>query len=286
MDRLLADTGRIQSGRPLLVIADQIGHTHANMLIKAGVAFLDTAGNAFLDLPGLHLVVTGRSATTPIQRPNPGRAFQPTGLSLVFAFMTDPFLDADPAKALINQPYRSITQQTGVSLGSIGWILGDLQDAGFVVMDGKIRLLVDRKALLQKWVGNYVDRLRPKQPRRCYSAPSPDWWETINLDAPNQLWGGEVAAAKLTGFLVPQIVTVYARLPANNLILDAGLRLDSDGDVDIIDPFWRNWRNAAHRDCTHPLLVYADLLASDVDRNIEAARRVYHDHLRNVIEPD
>lgn len=95
-----------------------------------------------------------------------------------------------------------------------------------------------------------------------------------------------MAAAKLTGFLKPQIVTVYTRVQTNDLILDAGLRLDDDGDVELIDIFWGDWAHAVYQDCTHPLLVYADLLASNIDRNIETAQRVYDEYLCNLIEPD
>lgn len=286
IDRLLGDNIDTPPDQPLLIVTDQIGNKHADMLMKAGVGFLDMAGNAFLDLPGMYLAVTGRRAQVAPRKPNQGRAFQPSGLKLIFAFLTDPRLSSDPADALINEPFRSIKQQTGVSLGSIWWILGDLQDAGYVIEDGKVRLLVDRKNLLQKWVANYIDRLRPKQTSRRFAAPAPDWWRDVVLKAPNQLWGGEVAAAKMTGFLKPQIATVYAQPQAHDLILDAGLRSDPDGNVELIHPFWGNWAHAAHQDCTHPLLVYADLLASDIDRNLEVAQRVYNEYLRDIIEPD
>lgn len=286
IDRLLTDAKTAHPDKALLIVTDQIGSKHSDVLIKAGVAFLDTAGNAFIDLPGLYLAVTGKRTPAPMRKPNPGRAFQPSGLKLLFMFLTDPLLDTDPSDSLINQQFRSINRQTGVSLGSIGWILGDLQDAGYVVEDQKNRFLVNRKTLVQKWVDNYIDRLRPKQHCKRYAAVSPDWWQDINLRVPQQLWGGEVAAAKLTGFLKPQIATVYTRSQANDLILDAGLRLDPDGSVEIMNSFWGDWAHVAHRDCTHPLLVYADLLASDIDRNIETAQRVYDEYLRKLIESD
>lgn len=172
------------------MVTDQIGNKHADLLIQKGIAFLDMAGNAFLDLPGLHLAVTGKRTAHPVRKPNPGRAFQPSGLKLLFAFLTDPFLDSDPSKALINQQFRSINQQTGVSLGSIGWIIGDLLDGGYLVEDGNLRLLLDRKNLFQKWVGNYADRLRPKQRLKRYTASTSDWWKDVRLNAPHQLWGG------------------------------------------------------------------------------------------------
>jgi len=36
----------------------------------------------------------------------------------------------------------------------------------------------------------------------------------------------------------------------------------------------------------HPLLVYADLIASEIDRNVETAQRVYDRYLLQIIEPD
>ena len=284
-DRLIADQANARDSQPLLVIVDQIADKHADVLMKAGVSFLDTAGNAFLVMPGLHLAVTGRKAPSPAHRPRPARAFQPTGLKLLFAILTDPDLVSSPADALINRRFRYIAQQTGVSLGSVGWILGDLRDSGYIVQDGKVRFLVDRKRLVQKWADNYIDRLYPKLPRRTFKAPSFDWWQNIQLSIPDQLWGGEVAAEKLTGYLRPQVTTVYCSSHDHGLVLDAGLRPDPDGDVVLAQPFWGNWPHAAFRDCTHPLLVYADLLASDIGRNLDTAQRIYDDYVREIAEP-
>ena len=284
LDRLLADAAQDPSDMPLLIVASQVSQKHADRLMSRGVAFLDTAGNAFVGLPGLHLAATGKKLPVAVRKPKPGRVFQPSGLKLLFAFLTDRHLDSAPNDALLNRQFRCISQQTGVSLGSVGWILGDLQDGGYVVLDGKTRMLVDRKKMLQKWVSNYTDRLRPKQLFGRFDSPGTHWWHQLSLNVPDQLWGGEIAAAKLTGFLKPQVATIYTRLPATTLILDAGLRPNPDGDVELLQPFWRNGASVANGDCTHPLLVYADLLASDIDRNMDAAQRVYDEHLRDIIE--
>ncbi|MCK9304106.1 MAG: type IV toxin-antitoxin system AbiEi family antitoxin [Bacteroidales bacterium] len=266
----------------LMIITDQLGATHVEILINAGVAFMDMAGNISLDLPGMSTLITGRKLSKGLRQPTIGRAFQTSGLKLIYAFLTD--LDScDNLKdALINQSFRSINQQTGISLGSIGWILQDLRDAGFIVMDGKTRLLMDRKKLFNKWVAGYIDRLRPKLLTKRFSVSSNDWWKSVHLNIPDQLWGGEVAASKLTRFLKPQIVTIYTNLGIDDLILDAGLRVDQDGEVELMHSFWK--KPIVHKDCTHPILVYADLLASDIDRNRETAHKIYDEYLRNIIE--
>jgi hypothetical protein len=173
-----------------------------------------------------------------------------------------------------------------VSAGSIGWVFRDLRDSGYLVDDGQTRLLVDRSDLLQKWVVGYTDRLHPKLRRRTFTVADRGWWQSYRLDVSCQLWGGETAAAKLTGFLKPLITTVYSSPDAHDLILNADLRLDPDGDVQIVTPFWKDWSSVAHDDCVHPLLVYADLVASGIDRNMEAAQRIYARYLRSTIAPD
>lgn len=282
IERILAEKESYASN--LMIITDQLGAKHVEMLIDAGVAFMDMAGNTSLDLPGMSTLITGRKLSEGLRQPTVGRAFQTSGIKLIYAFLTDLGSCDNLNNALINQSFRSINQQTGISLGSIGWIFKDLRDAGFIVMDGKTRLLMDRKKLFNKWVSGYIDRLRPKLITKRFSASTNDWWKSVHLNSPDQLWGGEVAAAKLTGFLKPQTVTIYTNSGIDDLILDAGLRIDQDGEVELMHSFWK--KPIAHKDCTHPILVYADLLANDIDRNKEAAKRVYDEHLRNIIEAD
>jgi hypothetical protein len=285
IDRLLAD--KSCSPRPMLVITNQIAAKHADRLRNDAVAFLDTAGNAFLDLPGLHLYISGNKSSTALQRAKPGRAFQSSGLKVLFAILTDPHLDKNPDDALLNQTFRTINSHTGVSLGSIGWVIRDLQDTGHLLNDGKMRLLVDRKNMLQKWVVNYSDRLRPTLLSRQYQmGPHGDAQFNIDLADPLMLWGGEVAGARLTGFLRPQTAIIYARNDIQDLILQNDLRPDKDGNVEILRMFWRDTIPLSGRQCVHPLLVYADLLASNIDRNMDTAHRIYDDYLRQIIEPD
>ena len=88
----------------------------------------------------------------------------------------------------------------------------------------------------------------------------------------------------MTGYLKPQVASIYTRSLGHDLILENDLRVDPNGDVEILTPFWRDLPNVSWEDCTHPLLVYADLCASGIDRNLETAQRVYDKFLRQILE--
>ena len=102
----------------------------------------------------------------------------------------------------------------------------------------------------------------------------------------NGLWGGEVAGAKLTAYLSPETATIYSDDFPGEFVLTYALYKDPAGKVEVLKPFWGPIPWATHEDCVHPLLVYADLIASEIDRNVETAQRVYDRYLRQIIEPD
>jgi len=104
-------------------------------------------------------------------------------------------------------------------------------------------------------------------------------------------WGGEVAAAKLTEYLKPQLVTIYAKKTPGKLLLMHRLRKEPDGNVEVLNTFWNfdhRWTNLdeKHRDLVHPILIYADLLATGDARNIETAEIIYEREITRFIRED
>lgn len=270
--------------KPFILVSRHVTASQAEILRSNQIPFLDTAGNVSLDLPGLHLFVTGKGKPVVTEAADPSRLFSRTGSRLLFAFLADSNLDRHPEQALVNQTFRAIRNQTDVALGTIGAVLGSLAALEYVVEDEGVRFLVNRRQLFEKWVAAYVDRLRPKLIVQRYRSRGMGWWERISLLGAGNFWGGEVAAAKLTGYLKPECATLYSRGDLRQFILDADLRPDPGGDVEMLTAFWGEWPDGSRGDCAHPLLVYADLVASDIDRNIETAKRVYDQYLRDIIE--
>jgi hypothetical protein len=98
-------------------------------------------------------------------------------------------------------------------------------------------------------------------------------------------WGGEVAAKLLTQYLRPQTVTIYSESNLPKLQARYGLRRDSDGDIELLRRFWKfdPW-DRKDLQTAPPLLVYADLLSTADDRNLETAKIIYEQHIARLVE--
>ncbi len=204
----------------------------------------------------------------------------------MYAFLADPDLDAgEQVSSLINVPYREMKNHTGLSLGSISNAVEDLVREEYLIEieDGK-RILVNRKKLFERWVQDYGTRLRPKLVAEHYRPPRQDWWKDADVSVWGGLWGSEIAGAKLTRFLKPETATIYTYTLPHDFIVQHDLRKDPAGPVEVLKPFWNTVQQLGGGDCAHPLVVYADLAASSIDRNLETAERIYDEYLRDTIE--
>jgi len=270
-------------GGQALLVTDYATPQVADALKAEGIAFLDAAGNAFLERPGLLLWVTGRKPVAKTTAPALGRAFQPTGLQVVFVLLCDP--DA------VNLPYRELAQKAGVAHGTVGWVMPDLARTGFVdALKGRRRTkrLFQRARLLAQWVDAYARVLRPRLLIGRYHAATLDGWQDWPLQRHDALWGGEPAAALMTGHLRPGALTIYTgALPA---LLAAERRLMKEpepGRTTVVE-FRRKFWTLPDQDAPHgtvpPVLVYADLLATGDGRCIDTAALVQKDHLARLLD--
>jgi hypothetical protein len=276
---------RRESPDGLLLVTTQVNDRQAIALRKAGVNFMDTSGNLFLDASDLLLWVSGRRVLRSEAAVSRSRAFHSSGIQLLFTLLTDPKLDSEtPGSALVGRPYRDISAVTGISHSTIGWIMADLIRQGYVInQEGGVRHLAERKRILERWIQQYMDRLRPSLLIGRYRPARSDWWKMASLE--DGLWSGEVAAALITGELKPGSATIFGASPSHSFVLNHGLQKDPRGTVEFLKPFWRNTAgSAASNNCVHPLLIYADLMSIDDERTHEVAQSVYDRYLRAIIE--
>jgi hypothetical protein len=72
----------------------------------------------------------------------------------------------------------------------------------------------------------------------------------------------------------------------NDILLKYKLRKDPKGDVTLLYRFWDPNVIAANQDMVHPLLVYADLMATGEQRNLETARIIYEKYILQFVGED
>lgn len=271
------------TGRTTLLVADYLTPPVAENLRANGQQFVDAAGNAYLEGPDMLVYVTGRRPHADDIAPKGGRTFTINGLKIIFALLCEPLL----AEA----PQRTIAAAAGVALGAVPGVLADLQKGGYLLVARKRRRLNDRKRLLDEWALAYARRLRGKTLQATFTTENFDTWREWKLDPDQARWGGEPAAALLTNYLRPGVLTIYAEKPPVRLMIEQKLlkieRPTGQRELEVRRPFWGEaQRPEARPETVHPVLVYADLLATGDGRCIETAQMIYDDYLARLFQTE
>ena len=258
--------------QPPLLVAPYITREIANRCRELRLAFIDTAGDAYFERPGLYVWVVGQERPAELKQIR-FRALNSAGLRITFALLCQP--------KLLAANYREIARAANVALGAVGPAIKDLEVRGFIRRAaGGTPGLLDPRRLIEEWVAHYHTTLRCKlNPRRFETVA--DLLEGADLIEYEAYWGGEVAADRLTGMLKPGAFTIYLRSPIAKLAAALRLRARSDGRVEVLDVFWNFPPDPERPDIVPPVLAYADLLATQDGRNIEAAKLIYD----RLIEP-
>lgn len=257
-------------GEQGLLVADHVTPPMAEELRARKIPFVDAAGNAFLDQPPLFVWVKGERPRTAAGGDQPiGRAFQASGLQVLFALICHP--------EWVELPYREIAQRAAVAHGTVGWVMAELPRLGFLAeLRGKRRLM-QRERLLQQWAEFYPRVLRPRLLLGRYRAENLAWWDTLDPARYGAVLGGEPAGGRITRYLRPGAATFYAERIDPRLLVDLRLRTDVNGNVEIYKRFWTF--DGDHAGLAPTPLVYADLMATGDGRCMETARMIYDEHL-------
>lgn len=259
-----------EAGMSVLAVAEYASAGVCDLLRELGVCFVDTAGNAYVQLDeGMIFVKGNRRPTKTGVKGRLTRLFQAAGMRLVLELLREP--------ELANATYRELAAKAEVSLGSVTYILQDMQAAGNLLERHGARELTNGQRLLNAWCERYRDSLRCRYEEGRYRAGKPDWWQTATLPAGQAWWGGEVAVARQDGGLRPQVVTLYHRGDITQLLGRAGMVPAAAGEVEVLGAFWQP--NEADGEQAPDVVTYADLLTSGSPRNIEVAERLYEERL-------
>ena len=253
---------------PTLLVTEYVNPQIAELLQAKYIPYIDTAGNAALNIGDVFVYIAGRKLPKEMKANRaPTRAFKTAGLKLILTILND--------QPLLNRPYRDIADITGVALGTITNVFTDLEELNFLQTVGKYRRLRNHNELIYKWADAYIERTRKKLVLGRYTTHALGNWQATNLEKLNAFWGGEVAALKMTNYLQPETFTIYVTPPAGQTKANLQLTKDPNGNIELLEAFWPLKANITNNDLAPALVVYADLLAIGDDRTTETAKLLY-----------
>ena len=260
----------------VLLATDYVNPIMADRLKRNDIQFIDTCGNAYINKYPIYIFVKGNKQTGDKAKGlTVPRAFKMGGVKIIYALLCNPGLE--------DTTFRKIGKAANVALGTVDAVMKDLIEIGFLIDKGKYgRKLVNKEKLLERWATAFPEVLRPKIMIGRFTAKNKYWWENAQLPE-GFYWGGEVAAAKMTEYLRPEIITVYTTKYQEQLLLNFKLRRDPEGEIEILKAFWGKGTNWELDGILNPLLIYVDLLATGDPRNIETANLIYENELNRFI---
>ncbi|MEX8547876.1 MAG: type IV toxin-antitoxin system AbiEi family antitoxin [Mucilaginibacter sp.] len=264
--------------KPLMIVANHIFPTIKEALREEKIAYLDAAGNIYLHV-NKHFVWIDGNKPIEIKKTVTNRAFTKTGLKVVFHLLQN--------KEAIQQTYRQIAGATDVALGNINNVISGLKETGFVLqIDEKRMQLQNKKALLERWIAGYRETLKPSLligNYKFWNQENLTNWESLPINQDKNVWGGEPAAALLTNYLKPAILTLYTGENKTAIIREWKLIPVAKGEVQLYKKFWAV-EDAKPFTYAPILLVYADLIITDDPRCHETAELIYNKYLKDEFE--
>lgn len=264
-----------------LLVAKHFSGQTKELLENRGISYLDIAGNCLIQHKnGIFLQIKGQAMPEEFKE-RKHKAFNANGIKLIYALLLQP--------DLVNAPYRTIAETANIASSTVGDILDDLKASKFLYQKNEQeRVLANLPELLAQWVTAYHQKLKPKLFRGKFRLPfAANQIKYFQLSDDDH-WGGEPAADLLTNYLYPAQWTLYSQKDRKTLIADYKLVPDpKSGNFEVYSPFWKvgvKPFTIRELQVVSPLLVYADLIASGNDRNIETAKRIYEQYLKDTIE--
>ncbi len=249
--------------RPLLVGTTRVSTRTADAFRRAGVQYIDSAGNAAIRFGDVLIDIRGRPAVRDVSDSTPARysnLFSTARAQVAFILLQWP--------TTWNDTQRAIARAAGVSLGQVNDAMTLFRDAGF----GPGGHRGDAE-LLDLWIAAYPLGLGRKLVLGAYRGALADVGHL--REEASELADAEVSGEFAAHALVrPASLTLY--LPELDPMFPVRQRWRSDGEPNITlkRRFWTPPHGAAEDrsemvaglPTAPPVLVYADLLASDDPR--------------------
>tara|TARA_R110002051_G_scaffold324979_2_gene424943 strand:- start:1193 stop:2230 length:1038 start_codon:yes stop_codon:yes gene_type:complete len=266
---------------PLLVAAKYITPEAKKSLKANKINYLDSYGNAYIEIPQLKVYTEHGNAKPVI--PDTTKVFTQAGAQLIFQLLHRP--------EAVNETVRHLAHISQISLGSVSKIMNGLFDEGFLVQwsNDKKYQLIRKEELLDRWIPILNEKVLPNYKIGTYSFSGhlEEQWKTQFL-RPNVWWSGEPGAALLTDYLFPEKYSLFTTLEIKEIMTVLKLVPDAKGKITLYSPFWGNTSTVSiinpeditkAKNHVNPLIIYAQLIHSGDPRNIETAQIIYNEHI-------
>ncbi len=261
---------------PLLVAADYITPKSKETLRSNGVNYIDSYGNAYLNLEHLKIHVEKDNAK-PVYNTY-SEVFTRAGGQILFQLLQNP--------ELINANQEHLAEISCVSLGSVSKTIKGLLKEGFAVKWNKEKKyqLVRREELLEKWVALANEKILPAHKIGNYSSVGTEDFKVTKTNSSSEsCWGGEYGAKLITNYLSPEKYSLFTTEKSAYMKLFR-IAPDNEGNISLYKTFWKpksiELLSKNDEIPTNILLVYAELIYSGNDRNIETAKIIFDEHIK------
>lgn len=262
----------VNHSRNNIVIADYLTRITAKELKENGINYLDASGNTFFKTNQFFVYIEGRKSKIN-SKTNQTRAFQEAGLKLLLLLISNP--------ETLQLSYRELVEKTGISLGSVSNIFKELEESHYLLKTKNKRILKNREEIIERWVIAYNELLKPRFFKRKMKALGDEFNtnKIINNTNIELYFGGEPGGQLLTGHLKPKDYIIYTNEDISKVAKGLKLVPDETGNIEVYSKFWMDSLYLKNEYSAPPLVVYADLLETGNNRNIETAKIILENGL-------
>src|SRR3990172_12118675 len=155
-----------------------------DLLKTLEINFIDAAGNAYINVPPLYIIIKGNKLDTPKNAKGitTGK-FQTAGLQIIFTLLCNPNLEKNT--------YREIAQMANVALGTVVFTFKYLENLGYItILKNGDKKLINKNLLLKEWLTGYPVKIKQKYLLDRYQADDLDLIGKINVQNFHSLFCG------------------------------------------------------------------------------------------------
>ena len=265
----------------VLIASTHVSESLADKLRRRHIWFADSAGNAYVEVPGALLVYSiGKKPAA--ARGSKARWMSEQGAKVLYELLA--------CGPLVEATYRDIEESTNVSLGMISKLVSEWVKDGILERRGRGTYeIVHGARLLDMWVRAYADTLQPKIVLGRYRATGKTSFAAMieaaeeEMDLDHITVGGEYAADLLTEAERAESIKLYVPEEERGRIQRAFQLVPApEGNVEMCEAFAGDIGRPSpvmEPRLAHPVLVVAELLASDEARLGKTAAEIRRRHL-------